>query len=361
VTTRLVETDGRPAMPADAREQIRQLPSGKWQLRFYDRKGVRHSGGAFPSKSAARAHYRDTIEPAISGTPKARRDLTFSDLVEVFLERHAIVAKPRTIVELRWRLKQSQAKFGSVPLAELEGMSDEIAGFAVSLPPRLRHPLMAAFRQALEAAIRYGYLTRNPAKLAGPNPMPAPREIRVYTPNEITKITDELDTVAGAAVRFAAATGLRPAEWASIERRDVDKTRRIIQVRGTKTVRSRREVPLTTAALAALDQVPPRLDSRYVFTTTRKCPGIGEPGPFDVANFRRREWGPAIDAAGIARPARLYDLRSTFASNALAAGITMFELGRIMGTSAKMIEQHYGTLIDTAHDAILTRLEGFGA
>jgi len=25
-----------------------------------------------------------------------------------------------------------------------------------------------------------------------------------------------------------------------------------------------------------------------------------------------------------------------------------------------MIEQHYGTLIDTAHDAILTRLEGFG-
>jgi hypothetical protein len=33
------------------------------------------------------------------------------------------------------------------------------------------------------------------------------------------------------------------------------------------------------------------------------------------------------------------------------------ELARIMGTSAKMIEQHYGTLIDTAHDAILTRLE----
>ena len=153
---------------------------------------------------------------------------------------------------------------------------------------------------------------------------------------------------------FAAATGLRPAEWASIERRDVDKARRVLRVRGTKTLRSRREVPLTTAALDALEQVPPRLDSRYVFTTSRKCPGTGEPGPFDVANFRRRVWGPAIDAAGIATPARLYDLRSTFASNALAAGITMFELARIMGTSAKMIEQHYGTLIDTAHDAILS-------
>ena len=51
----------------------------------------------------------------------------------------------------------------------------------MTIAERLRYPLMAAFRQALEAGVRYGYMTRNPAKLAGPNPMPAPREIRVYT------------------------------------------------------------------------------------------------------------------------------------------------------------------------------------
>ena len=51
------------------------------------------------------------------------------------------------------------------------------------------------------------------------------------------------------------------------------------------------------------------------------------------------------------------DVRSTFASNALAAGITTFELARIMGTSVGMIGAHYGALIDTAHDAILARLE----
>jgi len=105
----------------------------------------------------------------------------------VFLERHAIVAKPRTIAELRWRLKQSESNFGEIPLAELEGMADEIAGYAVTLSERLRYPLMAAFRQALEAGIRYGYMTRNPAKLAGPNPMPSPREIRVYTPDELKR------------------------------------------------------------------------------------------------------------------------------------------------------------------------------
>jgi len=33
------------------------------------------------------------------------------------------------------------------------------------------------------------------------------------------------------------------------------------------------------------------------------------------------------------------DLRSTFASNALAAGVTVFEFARVMGTSVRMIEQ----------------------
>jgi integrase len=229
----------------------------------------------------------------------------------------------------------------------------------VTLTERLRYPLMAALRQALEAGIRYGYLTRNPAKLAGPNPMPDPREIRVYTPDELKAIVDELGPLEAAAVRFAAATGLRPAEWASVERRDVDKSRRIVFVRGTKTHKSRREVPLTSEALAALDSVPPRIDSRYVFTTSRKCPGRSEPGPFDVANFRRRVWAPAIDSAGIAKPARIYDLRSTFISNALANGLTVFETARVAGTSVKMIEAHYGALLDTAHGSLLER-RGFG-
>ena len=57
-----------------------------------------------------------------------------------------------------------------------------------------------------------------------------------------------------------------------------------------------------------------------------------------VLEHRLSQVAPAIEASGIATPARLYDLRSTFASNALAAGITTFELARIMGTSVGMIE-----------------------
>jgi hypothetical protein len=94
-----------------------------------------------------------------------------------------------------------------------------------------------------------------------------------------------------------------------------------------------------------------------VFTTTRKIPGSNEPGTFDVANFRRRVWAPAIDAAGIVKPARIYDLRSTFISNALASGLTVFETARIAGTSVKMIEAHYGALVDTARESLIERLK----
>ena len=50
-----------------------------------------------------------------------------------------------------------------------------------------------------------------------------------------------------------------------------------------------------------------------------------------------------------------------FASNALAAGVSAFELARIMGTSVKMIEAHYGTLIEGAGADIARRLGAFEA
>jgi integrase len=80
----------------------------------------------------------------------------------------------------------------------------------------------------------------------------------------------------------------------------------------------------------------------------------------NLDNWRRRTWAPAIEAGGIPKPARIYDLRSTFASNALAAGLNIHELARIMGTSVRMIERHYGTLLDGAMAGIASRLAAAG-
>jgi hypothetical protein len=68
-------------------------------------------------------------------------------------------------------------------------------------------------------------------------------------------------------------------------------------------------------------------------------------------------WSPAVEAAGVATPATPDDMRDTLASNALAAGVTVFDLAKVMGTSVRMIERHYGALHDGAHARIAERLD----
>jgi integrase len=67
-------------------------------------------------------------------------------------------------------------------------------------------------------------------------------------------------------------------------------------------------------------------------------------GYLDLHNFRNRNWKPAQLAVGIEPFRRIYDLRHAFATFALRAGISTFELSRYMGASLTMIDRHYGHL-----------------
>jgi integrase len=351
-------------MPATQRGHARKLPSGKWQLRYYDADGARRTGGAFQSKSAALAHYRNVIEPGLSGEPKPPAVLTLSGLVELYLTRHAVTRRDRTIRTLRERLAYATDAFGDVPLPELERMAGDLADWQAGLPERSRYGIVQALRQTLAAAARWELIARNPARLAGPNPPPPPRPVRAFTVAELDALTAELAARYRPLPGFVAATGLRPEEWQALQRADVDRRAGVVNVRRTvsdgrivelgKTAAARRQVPLTRRGLAALDQLPARLDTPLLFPAPAG-------GLLNLDNWRRREWGPAVTASGVAKPARIYDLRSTFASNALAAGVTVFELARVMGTSVRMIERHYGTLLDGAHAGIADRLDALDA
>lgn len=353
-------------MPATQRGSTYKLGPGKWGLRFYDRDGVRRRKSPFPTKSAALAHYREVIEPEVRGESRPA-DYTLAEFVPVFLERHGADVRERTIETLRERLAVAKRRFGSVRLRELEAMTGEMATWYAELPERSRFAYMAALRQALGAAVRWHLMGSNPAVIAVKNRQPPPRTIRTYTVAELDAIGQELSAIYRGLPAFAAATGLRPEEWAALERKDIDRKAGLITVARTvtggkstpievlelaKTDGSRREVPLTPRALAALELATPRIG--LIFPAP-------EGGPLNLDNFRRRQWAPAIEASGVERPARIYDLRSTFASDSLAAGITVFELGRVMGTSIRMLERHYGRLLGGAGASIAARLAAYHA
>jgi integrase len=88
--------------------------------------------------------------------------------------------------------------------------------------------------------------------------------------------------------------------------------------------------------------MPPRVDSPLLFPAARG-------GYIDCEKFRARAWHPALRAAGIA-PRHVYDLRHTYATWSLAAGVDLFTLSRRMGTSLAMIDATYGHLAPDADE-----------
>jgi hypothetical protein len=144
----------------------------------------------------------------------------------------------------------------------------------------------------------------------------------------------------------AAATGLRPEEWIPLEKADVDEHDRTATIRRTytddrgledfvgKTAKSIRTVPLSDTALVTFRrQCERHPESALLFPAPRG----GHP---NFKNWRRRDWRPALDAAGVASRGP-NALRQTFATRFLIVSDDRWLLAQLMGTSVDMIEQHY--------------------
>jgi integrase len=66
---------------------------------------------------------------------------------------------------------------------------------------------------------------------------------------------------------------------------------------------------------------------------------------------------PAQLTVGIEPLRRVYDLRHTFATFALRAGISTFDLSRYMGASLTMIDRHYGHLARDGREHAVSLLD----
>ena len=347
-------------MPAEQQGSIYQTAAASASAGATRRRQAASAGFSSPSK--ARAWFRDVERPRMRGEAVARPPVTLREHVDRYLD-----ATRRPATRTRSGCCASGSKrpvdaFGDMQLRDLERMAAEIAAWRTTLPERSRYGIMQAFRQALEAAVRWGDIDRNPAKLAGPNPPPPPRGVA------------DVHARRGRPDRRRARAVVRADD--PVRRRDRDAARgvgrrsngrtstaagRVARVARTH-VEGRTKAYGKTSARCGRCRCPRGRWRRS--TTSRRgstrgsCSPAPRGGHVNLRNFRRREWKPALEAAGVP-PRRIYDLRSTFASQALAAGVSVFELARIMGTSVRMIERHYGTLLQGSGDAIRGKLDAY--
>jgi integrase len=142
------------------------------------------------------------------------RSLTLNELVEAYLAQHDV--EQVTIEKLRWLLSKAVSVFGERSVGELR--SEEIAAWRIGLSAGYRFDATQALRQVLARAVVWGMIDVNPAKLGVDNPSPRRREQRPFESwAELESVAVQLPPRYRPMVIFAAATGLRPAEWVALE------------------------------------------------------------------------------------------------------------------------------------------------
>jgi integrase len=334
--------------------QVFRAPAGSWAIRFYDAAGQRRQRNGFRTRGEARAAVNEELRRVRLG-PLHRPKVTLDELADAYVAQYD--AAPSTVAWMQYNLRASREVFGRDGIGELS--VQQIAAWRKSLPEARRYPAHRALRQVLQAAVRWKWIEEN-AALGIKNPQPPMGEFDPFEEwAEIEAIVAELDIVLGTLVVFLVGTGVRPEEAFGAEWRDVDLAASVFTVRRAfangrlkpypKTARSRRRVPLRARVVAALGYLP-RL--RGVLFPS---PGGGR---IDIDNFRHRGWTPALKAAGI-KHRRIYDLRHTYATWSLAAGVDIYTLARRMGTSLQMIDRTYGHLAAGADEYERELLDAF--
>ena len=286
--------------------------------------------------------------------------LTLTELVDQYLAQHE--ASPVTLDKLRWLLDHAKAAFGGHRLDELQ--PEEIAAWRMTIRAGSRFEATQALRQVLARAVVWGMLDVNPAKQGVENPQRPRTEKRPF------ESWAESTASPNSSVRSLARWWASPRPPACVQasgsrskRRDIDREEQVAYVRRsfskgrlhcTKTEASVRAVPLQSRALDALDQLPSDTKGALLFPAPHG-------GYLDLHNFRNRNWKPAQQAVGIEPFRRIYDLRHTFATFALRAGISTFELSRYMGASLTMIDRHYGHLARDGREHAIRLLDDLNA
>lgn len=350
-------------MPAKQRGSVVKR-GNSWQARWYDENGQRHARGGFETKTAA----ADWLDPKVKEVSRLRsgdlptpdRIPTVNDLVQGYLASHEV--DPATTKKLTYELGHATRAFDGRKVDALTPL--DLSTWRATLPARTRHQPFGAFKAVLEHAVTLGLIQTNPAGRI------KNRRIRLDESREILPLEswDDVDAIAAELTEryrpipaVLVGSGLRPEELYGLEWRDVDLQAGVLSVERVytqgvlkpckKSDRQRRRVPLRARVVDSLANIPRGFGRTPVFTTKR-----GQ--RIEHVTFRMRHWGPALAAAGLDHRG-VYATRHTFATWAIRAGVNLFYLSRVMGTSLTQIDRTYGHLVPDSDEYVRGLLDNY--
>ena len=329
-----------------------QLPSGNWRALYRGPDGRTRSAGTYPHKEKALAlAITKEEESALPGWRDPRAGARkWGEWCEEWWPRRN--TSPGTL-----RREQSQRdvhlipRWGEVALADItrydvKAWAADLA--AKELAESSVYRIVSVFSASLAAAVDAEIITSNPAyRLKLPN---GERDtVRYFTRAQVDSFIERtkrdedkalIAVLAGTGLRWGEAVGLHPHRYNPVRRiirvAEVWETR-TKQMKAYPKGRRIRDVPVPSWVADRLDPIATKASGR-VF-------------PVALSLWRKRVWLP-LEPGG-----RIHDLRHSYASWLLQAGLPIAEVSRLLGHSSIAVTERYAHHGELPFAAVLSALE----
>jgi integrase len=187
------------------------------------------------------------------------------------------------------------------------------------------------------------------------------KRVRYLTDAEEAHLSEALPAWLRPLVTVAIHTGMRRGELLRLRWPEVDFVSGTIHVRIAKSGEGR-HIPLSPTAhrtLAVLrDERRARLSARVVRHSDADRPVFAAPEGGFILNLNRA-WYPALTRAGL-EGFRFHDLRHTFASRLVQRGVSLYEVGTLLGHKTPAMTLRYAHLDPKALKAAVALLDAPG-
>jgi integrase len=308
-----------------------------WCLRFtYHGQQVRRSTGTTDRRlaEAILGKVRAQIVEGRFFETLEEKTRTFDELMERYLTEHA--AKKSEPRHYHGYAKRLTAFFGGRTLGEITPklIADyKVLRYAAGLKPASINRELASLKKAFNLAVReWEWCRENPVSKVS-------MERENNQRDRWLSVEEEARFLQGCApwlhdlVTFALHTGMRMGEILALTWRGVDFSRRTVMVVRSKNG-ERRTIPVNETVLSVLKE---KAKVRSLKTDVVFCSKVFTP---IESGHLRRSFRLALSKAQI-EDFRFHDLRHTFATRLVQAGVDLYKVQRLLGHKSPIMTQRY--------------------